>query len=881
MNKMDKKQDKKDDDEVFVGFQNLDKGSTLQEKRLFNETPLNSKKCCQLLTKVLYLIAQGEVFTKTEATDLFFAVTRLFQSKDISLRRMVYIVLKELMTMSDDVIIVMSSLTKDMNSTTPIYRSNSIRVLCRLTDTTLLSQVERYLKQAIVDKEPAVSSAALVSGIHLMKSSPDIVRRWISEVQEALQSKHTMVQYHAMGLLHQIKQHDRLAISKLVVSMTKATVRSPFAMCLLIKFTSQVMEEDPNSDRSLYSYLETCLRHKSEMVIYEAARAICNLKNVSSKELTPAITVLQLFLSSPKPALRFAAVRTLNKISQTHPLSVTTCNMDMENLISDSNRSIATLAITTLLKTGNESSVERLMKQISSFMGEISDEFKIVVVDAIRSLCLKFPQKQRSLLSFLSNILRDEGGFEYKKTVVESILIVIKEIPEAKEVGLTHLCEFIEDCEFTYLSNKILHLLGKEGPETSTPSRYIRYIYNRISLENASVRASAVSALAKFGAKLESLRSSIVILLQRCLYDNDDEVRDRATFYVKVLQSSPEMIRKFVTEDFKVPIVNLEKSLVEYQKNPSLNPFDIQNVPLNIQQTEIAKKVVQSGGRSIPLSPAVNSSSSDLSSKSEDTYSSLLASIPQFANLGPLFKSTKPIELTESETEYVVNVVKHIFNDHILLQFNCTNTIADQVLENLIVKIDTSGVKGVKSEITIPIQSLPNGAPGTAFVLLRKSPGSYPTGTIQNTLKFTVKQIDPSSGEVESSGVDDEYHIENFDMATSDYMQKTFINNFEQKWNEIGDEFEVTETYGLSSVKSLQDGVNEVLNFLGMQACDRTDKVKPKTNKHIMLLSGNYLGGIPVVVEAKMKFTEGQGVGMQMTVRSTNEDISTTIAAAI
>lgn len=36
------------------------------------------------------------------------------------------------------------------------------------------------------------------------------------------------------------------------------------------------------------------------------------------------------------------------------------------------------------LQTGNESSVDRLMKQISSFMSEISDEFKIVVVDAIR-----------------------------------------------------------------------------------------------------------------------------------------------------------------------------------------------------------------------------------------------------------------------------------------------------------------------------------------------------------------------------------------------------------------------------------------------------------------------------------------------------------------
>lgn len=64
----------------------------------------------------------------------------------------------------------------------------------------------------------------------------------------------------------------------------------------------------------------------------------------------------------------------------THSAAIIACNMDLENLISDSNRSIATLAITTLLKTGAESSVDRLMKQISSFVNEISDEFKIVVV---------------------------------------------------------------------------------------------------------------------------------------------------------------------------------------------------------------------------------------------------------------------------------------------------------------------------------------------------------------------------------------------------------------------------------------------------------------------------------------------------------------------
>ena len=69
------------------------------------------------------------------------------------------------------------------------------------------------------------------------------------------------------------------------------------------------------------------------MVIYEAAHAIVNMKRTTSRELAPAVSVLQLFCSSQKPTLRFAAVRTLNKVAMTHPAAVTACNLDLENLI--------------------------------------------------------------------------------------------------------------------------------------------------------------------------------------------------------------------------------------------------------------------------------------------------------------------------------------------------------------------------------------------------------------------------------------------------------------------------------------------------------------------------------------------------------------------
>ena len=59
---------------------------------------------------------------------------------------------------------------------------------------------------------------------------------------------------------------------------------------------------------------------------------------------------------------------------------------------------------------------------------------------------------------------------------------------------------------------QILHFLGNEGPKTADPSKYICYIYNRVILENATVRASVVSALANFGALVESLKVHILYL---------------------------------------------------------------------------------------------------------------------------------------------------------------------------------------------------------------------------------------------------------------------------------------------------------------------------------------------------------------------------------
>lgn len=75
------------------------------------------------------------------------------------------------------------------------------------------------------------------------------------------------------------------------------------------------------------------------------------------------------------------------------------------------------------------------------------------------------------------------------------------------------LAEHIEDCEHAHIQTKIINFLAEEGPRAKNPSSFIRFIYNRVNLEKAVIRAAAVSALAAFAHKVPSLRKSILILL--------------------------------------------------------------------------------------------------------------------------------------------------------------------------------------------------------------------------------------------------------------------------------------------------------------------------------------------------------------------------------
>lgn len=187
-------------------------------------------------------------------------------------------------------------------------------------------------------------------------------------------------------------------------------------------------------------------------------------------------------------------------------------------------------------------------------------------------------------------------------------------------------------------------------------------------------------------------------------------------------------------------------------------------------------------------------------------YQEELLKIPEMKEYGSVLKSSSVVELTESETEYVVSVVKHIFKEHVVLQYEVKNTLPDTVLEDVSVVATPSEESDFEEDFIIPAPKLVTDEPGTIYVSFRivNGAGSIPVSSFTNILKFMTKEIDPTTGEPEEGGYEDEYQVEDLELTGSDYVLPAFASNFNHLWEQVGAVGEeADETLQLSGVKSI------------------------------------------------------------------------------
>jgi coatomer protein complex subunit gamma len=230
-----------------------------------------------------------------------------------------------------------------------------------------------------------------------------------------------------------------------------------------------------------------------------------------------------------------------------------------------------------------------------------------------------------------------------------------------------------------------------------------------------------------------------------------------------------------------------------------------------------------------------------------------------------------------------------MYKNHLILQFDCTNTLEEAVLENVSVVLkEPDGFNQLKS---VDCSTLKYNVPGRAYILYEINVDALSdlTGQFENViLKYKVRDCDPTTGLINEAGdsYEDEYPLEDFEMAVADYMQRVSKTNFQSTWDDLGIDNEIVETYSLSAFNNLEEAMKNVICFMGMQPCERTDKLQhgKQSTHHSLKLAGLFRGEEEVLVQIRLAidvYNPEAGVTMQLAIRCQDKDIAEFIAATI
>lgn len=135
------------------------------------------------------------------------------------------------------------------------------------------------------------------------------------------------------------------------------------------------------------------------------------------------------------------------------------------------------------------------------------------------------------------------------------------------------------------------------------------------------------------------------------------------------------------------------------------------------------------------------------------------------------------------------------------------------MLENVSVIMQPQTESGLTEDFILPVPTLTaSTSPSIIYVsFTRDSPEEYVTASFQCVLKFISKELDPSTGQPEEEGYEDEYQLEEVELtAGGDYIIPSY-SSFSPEWDRLRSGATATDTFSLTAMESIKGAPNPVL----------------------------------------------------------------------
>lgn len=424
----------------------------------------------EAMKKAIMLLLNGETLPQ-----LFITIVRyVLPSEDHTVQKLLLLYL-EIIDKTDpkgkvlpEMILICQNLRNNLNHPNEYIRGVTLRFLCRLNEVEIIEPLIPAVLSNLEHRHPYVRRNAILAvmsiyklpqGEQLLADAPEIIEKFLSTEQDQSAKR------NAFLMLYNCAQ-DR-AINFLLTNVDRVSDWGELLQMVVLELIRKVCRTNKAEKGRYIKIIISLLNAPSAAVIYECAGTLVSLSSAPTAIRAAANTYCQLLLSQSDNNVKLIVLDRLNELKSSHRDIMVDLIMDVLRALTSPNLDIRrkTLDIVLdLITPRNVNEVVLTLKKevVKTQSGELekNGEYRQMLIQAIHSCAIKFPEVASTVVHLLMDFLGDSNVASAMDVVV-FVREIIETNPKLRVSIVTRLLDTFYQIRAARVCSCALWIIGE------------------------------------------------------------------------------------------------------------------------------------------------------------------------------------------------------------------------------------------------------------------------------------------------------------------------------------------------------------------------------------------------------------------------------------
>ena len=371
------------------------------------------------MKKAVMLLLNGETLPQ-----LFITIVRyVLPSEDHTIQKLLLLYL-EIIDKTDakgrvlpEMILICQNLRNNLQHPNEYIRGVTLRFLCRLNETEIIEPLIPSVLQNLEHRHPFIRRNAILAvmsiyklphGEQLLVDAPEMIEKVLSSEQDQSAKRNAFLMLFTCAQDH--------AINYLLTHVDRVLEWGELLQMVVLELIRKVCRTNRGEKGKYIKIIISLLNAPSTAVVYECAGTLVSLSSAPTAIRAAANTYCQLLLSQSDHNVKLIVLDQLNELKSSHRDIMVDLIMDVLRALSSPNLDIRrkTLDIVLELITPRNISevILTLKKEVVKTQGgelEKNGEYRQILIQAIHSCAIKFPEVASTVVHMLMDFLGDSN----------------------------------------------------------------------------------------------------------------------------------------------------------------------------------------------------------------------------------------------------------------------------------------------------------------------------------------------------------------------------------------------------------------------------------------------------------------------------------------